>query len=66
MHYDFEVKIWTINSQGQFQVSYISFQSMRSQKFNALNGTQIRIETKKLWSFEDNQAKLKDHFEMIF
>ena len=35
-----------------------------SQKSNTSNGVQIRVEIKKLWPFEDNCAKLKDHFKI--
>ena len=34
-------------------------------RVQVLNAVQIRAEMNKLWSFEDNCAKLKGHFEMI-
>ena len=41
---------------------YILFRSSRSQESNALNGVQIGVEMKKLWSFEDNCTKLERNF----
>ena len=38
------------------------FLSSGSQESNASNGARIRVETKKLWSFEDNRAKLSGNF----
>ena len=38
----------------------MSFRSLGSQKSNASNGTQIRVDTNKLWPFEDNHAKLRE------
>ena len=46
-----------------FDILYI-FRSSESEKSNASNGVQIRVAMKKLWSFEDNCKKLKDHFEI--
>ena len=40
------------------------FQILGSQESNASNSVQIGVEMKKLWPFEDNYAKLKDHFEI--
>ena len=52
---------------------YISFQSSRSQESNASNGMQLGVETKELWSFEDEPRKAKvgisqprPHFEGCF
>ena len=45
-----------------FYTYYISFRSLGSYKFNALNGVRIRAETKKLWPFEDNHTKLSENF----
>ena len=41
------------------------FQRQRIQKSNVSNSVQIKAEMKKLWSFEDNYAKLKGRFEII-
>ena len=43
----------------------LSFRNSGSQKSNTSNNVQIGAEMKKLWPFEDNFTKLKDHFEMI-
>ena len=40
----------------------MSFRISVSQKSNASNGVPIGVETKKLWSFEDNRAKLSENF----
>ena len=45
---------------------YISFRSSGSQESNASNGVQIRVETKKLWPFEGNCAKLRRNFASHF
>ncbi|WKA01774.1 hypothetical protein VitviT2T_020038 [Vitis vinifera] len=45
-----------------FHVYYMSFRILGSQKSNASNGTQIGVETKKLWPFEDNCIKLCENF----
>ncbi|KAL6349632.1 hypothetical protein AAG906_035793 [Vitis piasezkii] len=41
-----------------FHAYYISFQSLGSQESIASNGARFGVETKKLWPFEDNYAKL--------
>ena len=43
-----------------FPAYYMSFRSLGSQKSNASNGARIGVETKKLWPFEDNHAKLSE------
>ena len=43
-----------------FHAYYISFQSLGIQESNASNDVQIRVETKKLWPFEYNCAKLSE------
>ena len=40
----------------------MSFRSSRSQESNTSNSTQIGVETKKLWPFEDNCIKLCENF----
>nr|CAN66070.1 hypothetical protein VITISV_009224 [Vitis vinifera] len=45
-------------SKSPFYAYYITFQSSGSQESNSLNGVRIGVETKKLWPFEDNCAKL--------
>ena len=47
-----------ITLRSSFYVYYISFQSLGSQESIASNGTRFGVETKKLWPFEDNCAKL--------
>ena len=41
-----------------FHVYYISFQILGSQESIGSNGTRFGVETKKLWPFEDDCAKL--------
>ena len=43
---------------------YISFRSLGSQESNSSNGVQFGAETKKLWPFEGNCAKLKRNFAL--
>ena len=64
MYFEFEAKIWSA-FWSSFWAYYIFFWRSGIQESNASNGAQIRVEMKKLWPFEDNCAKLKDHFEMI-
>ena len=45
-----------------FYAYYILFRRSGSQKSNASNGVRIGAETKKLWLFEDNCAKLSENF----
>ena len=45
-------------SQSPFFTYYISFQILGSQEFIASNGARFGVESKKLWPFEDNCAKL--------
>ena len=43
-----------------FYTYYIPFRSSGSQKSNASNGVQIGVETKKLWSLQENcRAEIK-------
>ncbi|RVW89402.1 hypothetical protein CK203_046880 [Vitis vinifera] len=48
----------SITSRSLFHAYYISFQSLGSQEFIASNGARFGVETKKLWPFEDDCAKL--------
>ena len=71
-------KFWTQNLVGTYTLtlrqnlehflksilSILYIISMGIQESNASNGVQIRVEIKKLWPFEDNCAKLKDHFKI--
>ena len=45
-----------------FYTYYISFQILGSQKSNASNGVQIGVETKKLWSLQENCTELSGNF----
>ena len=45
-----------------FHAYYMLFRILGSQESNASNGVQIRVETKKLWPFEDNCIKLCENF----
>ncbi|KAL6315528.1 hypothetical protein AAG906_000829 [Vitis piasezkii] len=47
-----------ITSRSSFHAYYISFQSLGSQKSIGSNGARFGVETKKLWPFEDDCAKL--------
>ena len=49
----------SITSQSSFHAYYISFQSLGSQESIGSNGARFGVETKKLWPFEDDCAKLK-------
>ena len=64
MYSNFEDKFGVL-PKVHLDILHISFRSSRSQESNASNDVQIKIEMNKLWSFEDNYAKLKGHFEMI-
>nr|CAN81535.1 hypothetical protein VITISV_010603 [Vitis vinifera] len=48
----------SITSRSSFHAYYISFQILGSQECIASNGARFGVETKKLWPFEDNCAKL--------
>ena len=48
----------SITSQSSFHAYYISFQILGSQESIGSNGTRFGVETKKLWPFEDDCAKL--------
>ena len=63
MYSNFEDKFGVL-PKVHLDILHISFRSSRSQESNASNDVQIKIEMNKLWSFEDNYAKLKDHFEI--
>ena len=57
--------LWDIfwsTSSSPFYTYYIPFRSSGSQESNSLNGVQIRVETKKLWSLQENCTKLKENF----
>ena len=45
--------IWSTSS-SPFSTYYIPFRSSGSQESNASNGVQIGVETKKLWSLQEN------------
>ena len=45
-----------------FYTYYISFRSSGSQKSNASNGIQIGVETKKLWSLQEDCTELSGNF----
>ena len=53
--------IWSTFS-SSFYTYYIPFRILGSQESNASNSVQIRVETKKLWSLQENCAKLKGKF----
>ena len=48
----------SITSRSSFHVYYISFQILGSQESIGSNGVRFGVETKKLWPFEDDCAKL--------
>ena len=48
----------SITSRSLFHEYYILFQSLGSQESIASNGARFGVETKKLWPFEDDCAKL--------
>ncbi|RVW73759.1 hypothetical protein CK203_057635 [Vitis vinifera] len=52
----------SITSRSSFHAYYISFRSLGSQDSNASNGVQIGVETKKLWSFQENWTELSGNF----
>ena len=45
-----------------FYTYYIPFRSLGSQESNASNGVQIGVETKMLWSLQENYTELKENF----
>ena len=49
-------------SQVHFIHTIYRFQSLGIQESNASNGVQIGVETKKLWSLQENCTKLKENF----
>ncbi|RVW59595.1 hypothetical protein CK203_107445 [Vitis vinifera] len=53
--------IWSISS-SPFYTYYIPFRSSGSQESNASNGVQIGVETKKLWSLQENWTELSGNF----
>ena len=53
--------IWSTSS-SPFYTYYIPFRSSGSQESNASNGVQIGVETKKLWSLQENWIKLSGNF----
>ena len=53
--------IWSTFS-SPFYTYFIPFRSSRSQESNASNGVQIEVETKKLWSLQENCAELNEKF----
>ncbi|KAL6326116.1 hypothetical protein AAG906_000991 [Vitis piasezkii] len=53
--------IWSTSS-SPFYIYYIPFRSSGSQKSNASNGVQIGVETKKLWSLQENCTELSGNF----
>ena len=58
---DFEAKFGALPEVHLKHTIYHFYGNSRVQRFN---GVQIRVEIKKLWPFEDNYAKLKDHFKI--
>ena len=48
----------SITSRSSFRAYHMSFQSLGSQESIASNGAQFGFETKKLWPFKDDCAKL--------
>ena len=63
MYFKFEAKFGTL-SKVHFRHTIYHFELGKSgvQHFNCV---QVEAKMKKLWSFENNSAKLKAHFEMI-
>ncbi|KAL6332443.1 hypothetical protein AAG906_008033 [Vitis piasezkii] len=53
--------IWSTSS-SPFYTYYIPFRSSGSQESNASNGVQIGVETKKLWSLQENCTELSGNF----
>nr|CAN69992.1 hypothetical protein VITISV_039897 [Vitis vinifera] len=56
-----EGHIWSTFS-SPFYTYYIPFRSLGSQKSNTSNGVQIGVETKKLWSLQENWTELSGNF----
>ncbi|RVW61987.1 hypothetical protein CK203_063930 [Vitis vinifera] len=57
--------LWDIfwsTSSSLFYTYYIPFRSSGSQESNASNGVQIGVETKKLWSLQENWTELSGNF----
>ena len=57
--------LWDIfwsTSSSLFYTYHIPFWSLGSQKSNTSNGVQIGVETKKLWSLQENCIELKENF----
>nr|CAN74259.1 hypothetical protein VITISV_015531 [Vitis vinifera] len=57
--------LWDIfwsTSSSPFHAYYISFRSLGSQESNNSNGVQIGVETKKLWSLQENWTELSGNF----
>ena len=57
--------LWDIfwsTSSSPFYIYYIPFRSSGSQESNASNGVQIGVETKKLWSLQENWTELSGNF----
>ena len=57
--------LWDIfwsNSSTPFYTYYIPFRSSGIQESNASNGVQIGVETKKLWSLQENWTELSGNF----
>ena len=57
--------LWDIfwsTSSSPFYTYYIPFRSSGSQESNASNGVQIGVETKKLWSLQENWTELSGNF----
>ncbi|KAL6323775.1 hypothetical protein AAG906_002243 [Vitis piasezkii] len=52
----------SITSRSSFHAYYISFQILGSQESIASNGVQIGVETKKLWSLQENCTELSGNF----
>ena len=57
--------LWDIfwsTSSSSFYIYYIPFRSSGSQESNSWNGVQIGVETKKLWSLQENCTELSGNF----
>ena len=52
---------WSTSSSPCY-TQYIPFRSLGSQESNASNGVQIGVETKKLWSLQENWTELSGNF----
>ena len=55
----------SITFQSSFHAYHISFQSLGSQESIASNGARFGVETKKLWPFEDDCAKLNGNVAVV-